>query len=519
MAAGPLSVPDGPTSQGPDVARQKFLEELKEKEKETGKYDLNSDAGAPKAVPKPAATFELKEVRFGASAQLSAAELQAVVAPYIGTQVGYPDLLKIRNEVNALYQKKQILSSRADIRPQKIVAGVVFVDIVEGRLSKVKVTGNTYTREQYVADVVPFATNDLINSGLLKDRANNFRISGVASVEANLVPGANVGETDIVLAVQESKRFQATVFVNNEASDSVGQNQGGVSLVYNAPLGINDKLSAYASGSQGSFYNSVGYAIPLGMRGTLLRTSFSSSSSSVVAGPYKYFDVKGNSSTNQLGLTQLLVTAEDWDLSGNADWSQIKSQNTVSGFGLSDTLTDLQAIGLNGTLRYSNRVLNASVTHNSGTVTGKPLPASSASSSQVSGGWLESFSPGHYVYFKAFMQQASQAVMPSAMGMSLGGAGTVRGYALGAVSGDEGHYANVEWHYPVMNGLNAFLLYDTGSTGTKGLAKTELSSVGVGVDWSWNNKAQVNLTYATPQKVVNTNQEPYRLTARLNWSF
>jgi hemolysin activation/secretion protein len=133
---------------------------------------------------------------------------------------------------------------------------------------------------------------------------------------------------------------------------------------------------------------------------------------------------------------------------------------------------------------------------NKGDSSGTPLPDRSVRTTQINGSWLESLGPDNYIYARLFVQQASEPVLPSAMAMSLGGVGTIRGYPLGVVTGDEGFYVNAEWHRPIVDGFNGFVFYDQDAVSTKSFPKVKANSAGVGVNWIWRNSIQANVTLA-----------------------
>jgi hemolysin activation/secretion protein len=520
LAALP-DVPDATKLLKENIERQKYLNELREIEEKKPENVIRREA---EPVPDPALSkavpsFILKEIRFGESAQLGQAELSASIAPYLGKSVTFAVLQEIRELINGLYLSKNILTSSAVLRPQKIENGVVYIDLVEGKLGQIAVKGNVYTRSSYVEGIMTSARGQILDQAKLERRLMDFNSAGVAKVRVDLLAGASTGETDIIFNIVEEPRYQGAVFVNNESSDSVGKTQGGVNLVANAPLGVNDRLSLYAAGSKGSKFANLAYAIPLGHAGTLLSASYGKGKSDVIAGPYLNLDIAGDSRTMQLNLSQNLGSFKEWDFVASGGWSKASNDNTILGVELSKVTTDIKTVKLATTARYSNRSVTANLSVNKGDSSGTPLPDRSVRTTQINGSWLESLGPDNYIYARLFVQQASEPVLPSAMTMSLGGVGTIRGYPLGVVSGDQGFYVNVEWHRPIVDGFSGFVFYDHGAVSTKGFPKVKANSAGAGVDWTWRNSIQANVTLARAFQEVVADQGKMRLTARLAYLF
>jgi hemolysin activation/secretion protein len=86
------------------------------------------------------------------SAILSPDEIAAITSKYQSRQVSMKDLNAMLAEFNAAYAARGYITARAVLPPQKVVSGVVRVQLVEARLGKVIVKDNHATKPAYFVD-------------------------------------------------------------------------------------------------------------------------------------------------------------------------------------------------------------------------------------------------------------------------------------------------------------------------------------------------------------------------------
>lgn len=105
--------------------------------------------------PKGGAVVLLKSVTYDPpSAFLSAAELDAISAKYVGRRVDFSDISALVRDVNDLYAKKGVVTAGAILPPQNLSSGQLTVRLVEGREGTVSVVGEHRTHNDLIFQAV-----------------------------------------------------------------------------------------------------------------------------------------------------------------------------------------------------------------------------------------------------------------------------------------------------------------------------------------------------------------------------
>lgn len=172
-------------------------------------------AEAAAAAPK----FEVKSYALDGNTILKPPEVEALLSPYTGKAV---DLGQIREGLSTLqleYRKQGYVTVSVSLPPQQLTNGVVHVNVIEGRLGSIDVTGNRHFSEANIRRALPsLRTNILLNSRWFQpelDQANNHPDRQVYPV---LAPGADPGTTALTLKVKDRLPLHGRVEVNNRAT-------------------------------------------------------------------------------------------------------------------------------------------------------------------------------------------------------------------------------------------------------------------------------------------------------------
>jgi hemolysin activation/secretion protein len=499
--------------------RRRYLNEQNQKNQERPVLQQEAPAAAVPAAGVAGPRFMLNEVRFDASALLAEAQLKALAAPYLGREVDFAALSQLVDGVNAAYRAQGVVTARAVLGPQKVAGGVVKITLVEAKLGQVAVQGASYTRQDYIAGAFADQQGSTLDAHALETRLLRFNRAGDLRVEASLHPGSVPGATDLMLQVTEPPRYQSHVFINNEGPRSVGAAQAGIDSTLNGPLGYGDKVSVYLARTSGATSGSLSYAIPVNRFGGHATASYSQGVTEVVAGPYRALGIRGHSKSLQLGLVQPLWHTGVWwfDLAGTL--GKTRSDNQIGDLPLSETDIDNQSLGATATAAYAQRSFNfaATATHSREHALNKP--ERNFTITQLRGSWVESVGAKSFTVLRTVMQGTSAAVLTPSLLFQLGGIGSVRGYDVGALSGDRGYLVNAEFHHAPVENIDAAFFVDAGQVRTKGTPYQSARSVGGSVDLQWRRAWHGNLTVGHALKQILPNQARWRATARLSYEF
>lgn len=485
-------------------------------------------APAPAAAPASSARFTVREIRFApASEILSAEELRARVAPLEGKEVALADLQQAVDGINAIYKERGVITARAVIPPQDLSGGVFTIQLIEGRVGRIEVTGNPTTSEAYVLDRVNAEPGKLVDLPALQDSLVRFNRTNDAQLRANLKAGSTFGLTDVGIEVQEPDRHVFRVGLDNMGSEVTGENRLGLGYTNQSLFGRRDALALSALSSSGLKSYSVDYGLPVNRWGGRVNLSHNRDDTKLKYGPFASLGITGESTSTALALRQPLYVTERSQTDLILSLRKRDVENRVSGVFLSSTATrdtqlgvDHQTLDSSGQWGANYSIYKGKAT-TAGTRTDYTLGRGALRRTQlIAEGWM--------LRGSLSFQHTSSDSLPTGEYFFLGGEGSVRGYPVGVYSGDRGTVLSLELVHPLVpaapgssgEGFQAtgFFFVDSGKVKTvrppesTQPASESLRSVGWGTQMAWGAHVTARLTLA--YALDKLPDDPKRLTAK-----
>jgi len=179
-------------------------------------------------------------------------------------------LQEVAKKVAAYYDEHGYILAQAFIPAQKVADGVVIVQVLEGRLAKVKVEGN----KKYPASTLIRPFKPLVGAPVDKDSIESALLTltnypGLTAFGV-LGAGSEVGTTDLTLRVQSEERFRLETVIDNYGTQYAGEYRAQLTLTVNDPLHMADRLkltglyaSGVSSGTSHGGYGGADYEIPV----------------------------------------------------------------------------------------------------------------------------------------------------------------------------------------------------------------------------------------------------------------
>ncbi len=301
----------------------------------------------PAEPDQPLDQQSLQELRLDGVVSLPAAVQQALAAEFVGQPLTPSVLDAIRLAVASAYEKARLLAVVAE--PRETAAGVVEVSVLEAKLGSIEIARNTSSiRSGWAIAMVRAAIRPGSVVRLDKLESALIKLNDLAGLRAvgTLKPGAQTGDTNVVLMLDSTKRYNTTLNLNNELSQYTGVIQlEGVSTAASW-LGRGDLWSLnYALGGDETGYGarrllgSIDLPVtPDGMRFL----------GSVGYSDYRLLDdlaeddLLGSTRSWNVGLRQPLWRRPDRSIYAQVGYDQYRGQDSALG------------------LEYSNRVNHAS---------------------------------------------------------------------------------------------------------------------------------------------------------------
>lgn len=448
--------------------------------------------------------FEVREIRVTKSEILTTDELRAAIQFEGAKTMSVKELQEIVAKINDAYLAKGVHTAQAVLPPQVVRDGVVYIRLIEGHYGEVKVQGNKRILESYVKDRVSASPNELSDLNqlqkdlLLYNNTNNFRL------RAELVPGKEVGASDLVLTLEEAENpWSSYFFVDNANQEESGLYRAGfVSTAYGLS-GADDRLLVNPVFTEGTVSGLISYDAPISNEGTRANISFSRNRVKIIDGRFEDFDIKAHSNDLSVGISHPLnvtpLTKVDVFAEAHHKWSNTE----YSRWSISDTDTDALKVGLN-LRKYDSRGLwfaQVSATTFNTDYNLRNLKEDG----DYYGAYVmrrQNLPANQYLLLRAFGQFTNHEGLPSSEQFSVGGIATVRGYEESELSGDKGWFASLEYGFPLSKdkqSLRGFTFYDHGVVYDNNFATTTrnyISSVGVGLEFfqkGWYGKVALGI--------------------------
>ena len=477
---------------------------------------------APASAPKDGLRIVVKAFRISGNALIATTELQAVLAPWVGKEAGFAELQQAVNAIAEEYRRRGWFA-RPQLPAQDLKEGVVEINVIEGRLGAVRIedggaarrvdpglVGGTMTARQKPGDPLNLELLERSNS-ILNDTP------GVA-VAIVLAPGANVGETDAVVKVQDKPLAAGMLQLDNQGARSTGAEKLSASAGLDNPLGIGDQVQVNANTSQGSEYLKLGYSLPLGHDG--LRVGIGASAMKYrLVGDFAVSKSKGDaqtlglnasypllrSSTRNVALALAADRKEYHNEANQASTSEKKIDALVVAF----SGDSLDGLGLGGMTLWGVNLVAGRV----------DLAGNTANAAADQNGARSSGSYTKVGYSLSRLQRASDRAtlwasfngqtagknLDSSEKFSLGGPSGVRAYPVIEGTGDDGFLGTLEARYSVLPELQLTAFYDFGSIrqshdasyiGAPQTNKVTLRGAGLGIGWSQPGKFGLRAVWA-----------------------
>lgn len=163
--------------------------------------------------------FDIDEVRVTGSTLLDGAEIDAVTGAFIGPGKTAEDVEKMRMAVEQRFREAGYPTVLVNIPEQSVEDGVVDLTVVEGRIRRVRITGNRYfTMGKIARDLPIFAPGEVLYLPEAKKQLHRANMNPDLKVKPVLIPGREPGTVDVELTVTDKLPLHGSLEVNNRAS-------------------------------------------------------------------------------------------------------------------------------------------------------------------------------------------------------------------------------------------------------------------------------------------------------------
>lgn len=462
------------------------------------------------------------------SSIFSKKELTEAIKSYRNRPLTLPELFQARSVITNLYTDQGYVNSGAYIPPQELNDGTVKIEVLEGKLEGINVSGTKHLSSKYISSRIEAATGKPMNVDSLLSALQLLRLDPlIDNVSAELSAGIYPGTSLLDVQIQEADVFNIATSLNNNRSPSVGTNQRSVGLNHGNLLGFGDQFNFNYTNTDGSNSFDFAYALPLNAKNGRIKAAYGSNSNDVIEDPFTPLDIESKSRYYELSLRQPLVLKPNQEFAIGMNLSRTESET----FLLDDSFPLSRGADENGETKISairlfqefvNRdekrvlafrsqfslgldVLNATINNND-------RPDSTFFAWRGQSQWVRRLDEDFLFFLRGDVQLSGGSLVPLEQ-FRIGGVNSARGYRQDLTLGDNGLFASAELRIPVLrfkkiDGLVQIApFFDIGTAWNSDdveVINSTLPSLGVGLNFSRGTNFNARLDWGIPLVDVET---------------
>lgn len=482
-----------------DLQRARTERELKRQLDEAVKKEEVPEAPRPQASV-PEVTVALKKIEFTPSSVIPEEELRRIASEYENRQVSMAQLYEMIERVNLWYRTGGYVTAMAFLPPQKLNEGVLKVTLVEGKVGKVIIEGNSTTNNSYIRDRLNLPEGKLLSINSLNRDLVWFNGTNDLKLRIKLQAGTVKETTDYQIFAFEPPESSCMIFSDTAGSSNTGRTRAGINYTVNSMTGKRDAFSMTALSAKNSKSFLWNYSFPVSKKGSKISVYNSFNDLTVYQDDSNGFNIRGESSSAGVTWTSPTKIESNYREELVLDLQQQYSKNKVLGMTFVDDKEKRYSIGKTFLMLRSAQAiyLKPMLTYcEYDGLAGKK----SVKKFTLDSLWQKVAKAGQQMTFRLNWQKTSDSYLPSADQIYLGGLYTVRGYDESVIGGDSGLNLKLDYNIPFkpLKDSQVFSFYDLGKIYGKSILSTRMiQSAGVGVKHGFINGSQVVLTVGFP---------------------
>jgi hemolysin activation/secretion protein len=176
-------------------------------------------AGAPVASARALPRYFVVEMVVEGNTVLPAAVVESVLTPHVGPDKTLADLEGARAQLEKAYQEAGFITVVVDLNADQVADGVVKLQVIEGKVERVKVTGAQYLSPQYVREqVAELREGSVPNFNVVQRQLMGVSRGDDRRVQPIVRPGRTPGTVETELRVSDALPLSGSIELNNRQS-------------------------------------------------------------------------------------------------------------------------------------------------------------------------------------------------------------------------------------------------------------------------------------------------------------
>ncbi|MHC5746731.1 MAG: ShlB/FhaC/HecB family hemolysin secretion/activation protein [Nostoc sp.] len=488
-------------------------------------------------LPETSQIFTVKQFEVIGSTVFSPEKLNQELAEFINKSITFAQLLEACSKITELYTNAGYVTSGAYIPEQTLTTGVVQIQVIEGKLEDIQITGTRRLNPNYIRSRIALGASTPLNQKRLLESLQLLQLNPlIQNLSAELSAGSRPGSNLLAIEVTEADTFNVETVFDNGRSPSVGSFRRQLQVNEANLLGFGDSISLAYSNTDGSNTIDASYSLPLNPRNGTLTFSYGNTSADIIERPFNTLEIESASQYYELTFRQPLVQTPNQEFALGVTASRRETDISSSVFEQQDAPLSLLSPGADAegntrvsalrffqewTLRNSQEVIAARSQFSLGTgafnaTINNTEPDSRFFAWRGQAQWVRLLAPDTLLLIRGDVQLASTTLLASEQ-FGLGGISSVRGYRQDFLLTDNGALASVELRLPIVRipqwdgVMQVTPFVDVGTAWNNSSNRDEnntntntLASVGLGLRWSQGNNFTAGIEWGIPLVSVDT---------------
>ncbi|MBD2354325.1 BamA/TamA family outer membrane protein [Tolypothrix sp. FACHB-123] len=239
-------------------------------------------------------------------------QLNQVVQPFEGRELTIEELRQAADAITQLYLNNNYINSRAipeTIQPGN-TDGVVVIRVIEGRVAEIDIQGTKRLNYGYIRDRIRLGAGQPLNTIKLEEQLRLLRLDPLFNnVEASLRPTGKVGESILIVRVEEANSIISNFSIDNYSPSSIGSERVGIELGYRNLTGNGDEITGawYHTLTGGSDIFDLRYQIPVNAMNGKISLRYASNSNEITQPPFDNLGIKADLDVYEINFRQPLM--------------------------------------------------------------------------------------------------------------------------------------------------------------------------------------------------------------------
>jgi hemolysin activation/secretion protein len=495
----------------------------------------NTTPPTPQPVPgKVPETITIERFEFEGNTAISDEDLAKVTESFTKRSISFAELFQARSAVTQLYLDRGYITSGALIPPQTLDGGVVKIQVIEGGLEGINITGTRRLNPDYIRSRIAIATNKPLNRERLLEALQLLQLNPlIQNLSAELSAGTEPGLSLLEVKVTEAKTRSVQLQVNNNRAPSVGTVEGRIQFNQANLTGAGDSLIVGYSHTEGSNGGDLSYTLPINPRNGTVSFSFGTTYSNVVEPPFDRIDINAKSRYYEFTYRQPIFQTPTQEFAYGLTFSRQESATTLLeipfplSLGADDEgRTRISALRFfqEWTKRNSREVIAARSQFSFGlnafdSTINAEAPDSQFFAWRGQAQWVRLLAPDTLFLVRGDVQLADRALVPLEQ-IGLGGQQTIRGYRQDLLLTDNGALISAEARFPILripkwNTLVQLAPFVDLGTGWNNSGRPDpdpgfLASIGLGLQMQITDRITARLDYGIPLVSVDSSDRTWQ---------